>query len=82
MLIYSGTKGQFDKDVLSGSIARKIENQFWAHGMSHDNASEFKSWQNSLSEMQKVLGTSDFTDNIYRSQLNIRFPRPQNVWIF
>lgn len=76
MLIYSGTKGQFDKDVLSGVIARKIENQFWAHGMSHDNPSEFKSWQNSLSEMQKVLGTAEFRDNI---QVAIEYQIPQTA---
>ena len=29
MLIYSGTKAQFDKDVLSGMIGGKIENAFF-----------------------------------------------------
>ena len=51
MLIYSGLKSQFDKDVLSGMIGAKIEHAFYSRGLTHNNDSEFASWENSLREM-------------------------------
>ena len=64
MLIYSGLKSQFDKDVLSGMIGAKIEHAFYSRGLSHNNDSEFASWENSLREMQKVLSVDDFPSNL------------------
>ena len=51
MLIYTGTKRQFDADVINYTIAQRIENAFKDKGLSHDNESEFMAWQNSLSYM-------------------------------
>ena len=64
MLIYSSTKRQFDRDVVNGSIARKIERQFYLHGINHNNDSEVTAWNNSLLEMQKVLSHPGFDDSI------------------
>lgn len=64
MLIYTGTKQQFNRDVLSNMIAPKIEREFANRGLSHNNQAEFVSWENSMKEMQKVLNTSDFADDI------------------
>lgn len=64
MLIYTGTKRQFDQDVLSNMIAPKIEREFTSRGLSHNNYAEFVSWENSMKEMQKVLNSSAFSDNI------------------
>ena len=64
MLIYTGTKLQFDKDVLSNMIAPKIEREFTNRGLSHNNHAEFVSWENSMREMQKVLDSPDFSDDI------------------
>ena len=64
MHIYSSTKRQFDQDVISGSIARKIERQLYLHGINHNNDSEVTAWNNSLLEMQKVLNFPGFDDNI------------------
>ena len=55
MLIYSSTKRQFDRDVINGSIAKRIEQSFYLHGLPHQNDSEVMAWNNSLREMQKVL---------------------------
>ena len=55
MLIYTATKGQFDEDVKSDRIARKIERQFALHGVFHENEREYISWENSLKQMQLVL---------------------------
>jgi hypothetical protein len=74
MLIYSGTKKQFYKDVLSNMIAPKIERAFYSRGLSHDNYSEFVSWENSLRKMQQVLNIPDFPDNL---QVAVEFQIPQ-----
>ena len=64
MLIYTGTKRQFDTDVINYTIAQQIEKAFKDKGLSHDNESEFMAWQNSLSYMQNVLSDDAFDDDI------------------
>ena len=64
MIIYSGSKKQFDNDVINYSIAVQIEKAFNSRGLSHENDSEFLAWQNSLYYMQNVLDDSVFDDNI------------------
>ena len=64
MLIYTGTKRQFDTDVINYTIAQQIEKAFKEKGLSHDNESEFMAWQNSLSYMQNVLSDDAFNDDI------------------
>lgn len=76
MLIYSSTKRQFDRDVVNGSIARKIERQFYLHGINHNNDSEVTAWNNSLFEMQKVLSHPGFDDSI---QVAIEYQIPQTA---
>lgn len=64
MLIYSGTKTQFDNDVINHTIAQKIEEQFTAHSLVHNNESEFQSWENSLVCMHDVLNDPEIEGNI------------------
>ena len=74
MLIYSGVKSQFDRDVLTGRIGMRIEEAFYAMGLSHSNVSEFMAWQNSLSEMQQVLSAPEFSPSL---QVAIEYQIPQ-----
>lgn len=74
MLIYSGVKSQFDKDILSGMIASKIERAFYRHGLYHESKAEFISWQNSLQEMYNVLNDSGFSEHI---QIAVEYQIPQ-----
>ncbi len=74
MLIYTGTKRQFDTDVINYTIAQQIENAFKEKGLSHDNESEFMAWQNSLSYMQNVLSDDAFNDDI---SIAIEYQIPQ-----
>ena len=76
MLIYNGTKGQFDKDVISGSIADKINAAFFEHGLTHENESEYMSWRNSLSKMQQVLDAPYFSNEL---QIAIEYQIPQTA---
>lgn len=74
MLIYSGTKHEFDVDIQSDIIADKINALFWQHGLRHENESEYLSWKNSLTFMQKVLDAPCFPDDI---QIAIEYQIPQ-----
>lgn len=51
-------------DVTSHRIATIIKRQFAMHGIRHDNDGEFRSWENSLRQMDNVLDDSDFNDEI------------------
>lgn len=76
MLIYTGTKKQFNADIISGNIAKKIEHQFFIRGLNHNNDREDVAWQNSLPEMQKILAFPCFDDNI---QVAIEYQIPQTA---
>ena len=64
MLIYTGSKKQFDKDVKTNLIATKIEQAFMDHRISHNNNREYLSWENSLRHMQAVLDDPSFGEGI------------------
>ena len=64
MLIYSGTKKQFDIDVQTDTLARKVRQGFLMHGIHNENDSEYRAWENSLKAMQVVLDSPEFSDDI------------------
>lgn len=74
MLIYSGTKKQFDRDVKSGRIAPKIEHEFYLHGLNKESIGEFHAWENSLAQMQRVLDDDRFSKDL---QVAVEFQIPQ-----
>ncbi len=74
MLIYSGTKHDFNKDIQSHTLADKINLLFWQHGLQHENESEYLSWKNSLVYMQRILDRPCFPDGI---QIAIEYQIPQ-----
>ena len=76
MLIYTGTKRQFDNDIKTGHIANKIEHAFFLHGLQHNNDREYVSWDNSLAEMQHVLDAPMFSDDI---QIAVEYQIPQTA---
>ena len=65
MLIYSGTKKQFDRDVKSGRIAPKIEHEFYLHGLNKESIGEFRAWENSLTQMQRILDDDRFSNDLH-----------------
>ncbi|WP_419169206.1 DNA/RNA helicase domain-containing protein [Negativibacillus massiliensis] len=74
MLIYTGTKAQFNQDVITGDIASKIKQEFYSHCISHNNDSEYNSWENSMKEMYKVMKSPFFPDNV---QVAVEYQIPQ-----
>jgi len=75
MLIYSGTKREFDTDVISDNIANKIKKSFCEYNL-YESANEFVSWENSLKCMHNVLSTKDFSDDL---QIAVEYQIPQTA---
>ena len=75
MLIYSGTKKDFDRDVISDNIANKIKKSFYEYNL-YEPANEVSSWENSLKCMYNVLSTKDFSDDL---QIAVEYQIPQTA---
>lgn len=61
MLVYKATKSEFVADVTNDVIVTRITEAFEAR-LHRANASEVRSWKNSMEYMNKVLNTSDIPD--------------------
>ena len=64
MIVYSETKGQFNKDVIDNIISNKILVKLREKGITGGSDAEFNSWQNSLKFMSNVLTDSDISDDV------------------
>lgn len=74
MLIYNGTKQEFSNDVINGLIADKIVQKFKEHSINHNNPSEYRAFQNSLSNMALVLSDNEIDDDV---RVAIEYQIPQ-----
>ena len=64
MIIYSGTKQNFIDDVVNDRIANQIEELIYQKMGKRTVDNEFKSWENSLQYMEKVLNDNEIPDNV------------------
>ncbi|MBR4765760.1 MAG: DUF2075 domain-containing protein [Clostridia bacterium] len=64
MIIYSGTKQNFIDDVVNDRIANQIEELIYKKMGKRTMNNEFRSWDNSLQYMEKVLNDSEIPDNV------------------
>ncbi|MBR0113261.1 MAG: DUF2075 domain-containing protein [Clostridia bacterium] len=64
MIIYSGTKQNFIDDVVNDRIAGQIEKLIYEKMGKRTLSNEFKSWDNSLQYMEKVLNDSEIPDDV------------------
>ena len=60
MIIYSGTKQSFQRDVINGIIARRLSELFVQLDIPREGYAEFKSWQASLPRMSLILSDTRF----------------------
>ena len=63
MLIYSASRAQFSEDVQQNRIAGLIEEAFLSKLSNQVTNSEFRSWSNSLEEMDRVLNLGNIVDD-------------------
>lgn len=74
MLVYSGLKSDFLSAVENDSIAAEIEENIYNKMHRRTAQNEFRSWENSLEYMYKVLNDNDIPEN---SGIAIEYNIPQ-----
>lgn len=74
MIVYDGIKTDFLNSVENDTIAVTIENKIYTKMKRHTARSEFRSWENSLEYMYKVLNDKDIPDD---SGIAIEYNIPQ-----
>lgn len=74
MIIYDGIKTDFLKSVENDTIAITIENNIYTKMKRHTAQNEFRSWENSLEYMYKVLNDNEIPDH---SGIAIEYNIPQ-----
>lgn len=73
MIVYSATKGQFNRDASSKQIANIVRSEFINKIHMPVTESEFNSWNNSLSRMNDVLSSTSLSDDV---EVSIEFRIP------
>ena len=76
MIVYDGLKTDFLKSVEEDSIAMQIEENILSKMGRHTAKPEFRSWENSLSYMYKVLNDSEIPED---AGIAIEFNIPQTA---
>jgi len=74
MLVYSGTKSDFLSSVEADTIALEIENKLYQKMNRHTARNEFRSCENSLEYMYKVLNNNQIPED---SGIAIEYNIPQ-----
>lgn len=74
MLVYDGTKTEFLRSVEKDTIAYEIEHNIYEKMNRHTARNEFRSWENSLEYMYKVLNDSKIPED---SGIAIEYNIPQ-----
>lgn len=65
MIVYTNTIEQFNNDVDDGIIAEQVKRELDRRNISHNNLSEFRSWDNSLLHMKNVLSDSEINKDLF-----------------
>lgn len=64
MIIYEGRLKEFHEQVFNGEIANLIEEYFRLQGINHNNPSEHRAFQSSLSRLSNVLAYSKVNEDL------------------
>ena len=64
MIVYSGTKRSFQRDVINGVIAGRLDSLFSTLGITRESTAEFNSWKASLPRMSLILGDRRIDDRV------------------
>lgn len=75
MIIYSGTLGQFDQEVMEGGIADLIEQCLISHGLGGKGEAEYRSWSNSLRCVRDALTYENKIDRRLRVAVEFQIPQ-------
>ena len=64
MIVYSGTKKSFQRDVINGMIASRLDLLFSDLGVTKESAAEFRSWEQSLPRMGVIVSDRRIDDDV------------------
>ncbi len=64
MIVYSGNKASFQRDLVNGVIAAKVEALFSSHGIPKESWAEYRSWENSLPKIGMIISNRKIDDDV------------------
>ena len=64
MIVYSGTKKTFQRDIGNGIIASRLDTLFSELGVTRESRAEFNSWKQSLPQMGMVISDRRIDDDV------------------
>lgn len=64
MIVYSGSKREFQNELINGQISKRLDNLFHSLGLPHESYSEFKSWEASLPRIGMIISNRAIDDNV------------------
>lgn len=64
MIVYSGSKLQFQKDVINGAIANRLDELFVQFGIGRESRAEFNSWVSSLPRISLIISDRRIPDDV------------------
>ena len=69
MIVYSGNKYSFQRDVINGNVARRLDDLFVEMGIRRESLAEFNSWKASLQRMALIMADR-IIRNTYKTLLS------------
>ena len=79
MLVYSGTKSDFLTSVEADTISLEIENTLYQKLNRHTAKNEFRSWENSMQYMYKVMNDAEIPSTAGIA-IEYNIPQTPNEW--
>ena len=64
MIVYSGTKRTFEKDIVNGVIAERLHSLFTNFGIGSEGKAEYNSWKASLPRIGLIVADRRIDDNV------------------
>ncbi len=64
MIVYSGTKYNFQRDIMNGTIANRLDSLFVSLGITKESIAEFNSWKASLPQMGMIVANNRIDNNV------------------
>ncbi|MBR5136889.1 MAG: DUF2075 domain-containing protein [Clostridia bacterium] len=64
MIVYSGNKYSFQRDVINGNVARRLDDLFVEMGIRRESLAEFNSWKASLQRMALIMADSRIHNDV------------------
>ena len=65
MIIYEGTKADFQSEINNNTIQDRLDGLFSSLGVTKESQPEYNSWKNSLPRISNIIGNRDIDDDVH-----------------